>query len=109
MRAKGMTAGKLAVFLLLFIMSLVFLYTFLGNWNNEKATSLSENGGALPEKPLPKRVRHKAIELVGKEFVVLGKPTRILSGAVHYFRVVPDYWRDRLLKLKAMGLNTVET
>lgn len=33
----------------------------------------------------------------------------IYSGAVHYFRVHPDYWRDRLTKLKAMGLNTVET
>lgn len=38
-----------------------------------------------------------------------GKPFRILSGSIHYFRVVPEYWRDRLLKLKAMGLNTVET
>ena len=38
-----------------------------------------------------------------------GKPFRILSGAIHYFRVVPGYWQDRLLKLKAMGLNTVET
>ena len=38
-----------------------------------------------------------------------GAAVRILSGAMHYFRVVPEYWRDRLLKLKAMGLNTLET
>ncbi|QHW31145.1 beta-galactosidase [Paenibacillus rhizovicinus] len=38
-----------------------------------------------------------------------GKPVRLLSGAMHYFRIVPEYWRDRLLKLKACGLNTVET
>lgn len=38
-----------------------------------------------------------------------GKPFRLLSGSVHYFRVVPEYWRDRLEKLKACGLNTVET
>lgn len=44
-----------------------------------------------------------------KDFLLNGKPVRILSGAIHYFRVVPEYWRDRLLKLKAMGLNTVET
>ena len=44
-----------------------------------------------------------------KEFFLDGKPLRILSGAIHYFRVVPEYWKDRLLKLKAMGLNTVET
>lgn len=43
------------------------------------------------------------------EFVVDGEPVRILSGAIHYFRVVPEYWEDRLLKLKACGLNTVET
>ena len=33
----------------------------------------------------------------------------ILSGAIHYFRVHPAYWQDRLLKLKACGYNTVET
>lgn len=43
------------------------------------------------------------------DFFLNGKPLRILSGAIHYFRVVPEYWRDRLLKLKAMGLNTIET
>lgn len=45
----------------------------------------------------------------GNEFVYEGKPVRLLSGAIHYFRVVPQYWEDRLLKLKACGLNTVET
>lgn len=44
-----------------------------------------------------------------KEFFLDGKSLRILSGAIHYFRVIPEYWKDRLLKLKAMGLNTVET
>ncbi|CAH3188239.1 unnamed protein product [Porites evermanni] len=44
-----------------------------------------------------------------QQFLLEGKPFRILSGAIHYFRVVPEYWKDRLLKLKAMGLNTVET
>ena len=45
----------------------------------------------------------------GKDFVVEGKKKKILSGALHYFRVVPSYWKDRLLKFKAAGLNTVET
>ncbi|WP_455675002.1 glycoside hydrolase family 35 protein [Pradoshia sp.] len=45
----------------------------------------------------------------GNQFTLDGKPVQILSGAVHYFRVVPEYWEDRLLKLKACGLNTVET
>ncbi|WP_267901007.1 glycoside hydrolase family 35 protein [Cohnella endophytica] len=45
----------------------------------------------------------------GNQFLYNGKPMRILSGAMHYFRIVPQYWRDRLLKLKACGFNTVET
>lgn len=42
-------------------------------------------------------------------FYLDGKPFQIISGAIHYFRIVPEYWRDRLEKLKAMGCNTVET
>lgn len=42
-------------------------------------------------------------------FMLDGQPFRIFSGAIHYFRVHPDLWHDRLVKLKAMGLNTVET
>ncbi len=42
-------------------------------------------------------------------FYLDNEPFRIISGAVHYFRIVPQYWRDRLEKLKAMGANTVET
>lgn len=43
------------------------------------------------------------------QFWMDGKPYRILSGAMHYFRIVPQYWEDRLRKLKACGFNTVET
>ncbi len=43
------------------------------------------------------------------DFYLNGKPFKIISGAFHYFRTVPEYWEDRLLKLKALGLNTVET
>ncbi len=42
-------------------------------------------------------------------FYLDGKPFKIISGSIHYFRVVPEYWRDRLEKLRAMGCNTVET
>lgn len=46
---------------------------------------------------------------VKDEFYIDGKPVKIISGGIHYFRIVPEYWRDRLEKLKAMGCNTVET
>lgn len=42
-------------------------------------------------------------------FLLNGKPFQIISGSIHYFRVVPEYWQDRLEKLKNMGCNTVET
>ncbi len=42
-------------------------------------------------------------------FYLNGQPFQVISGSIHYFRVVPEYWLDRLEKLKAMGCNTVET
>jgi beta-galactosidase len=45
----------------------------------------------------------------GNQFLLDGAPFRILSGAIHYFRVLPGSWRDRLEKALAFGLNTVET
>lgn len=38
-----------------------------------------------------------------------GVPHRILAGSLHYFRVHPDQWADRLARVAAMGLNTVDT
>lgn len=43
------------------------------------------------------------------DFYLDDKKIKIISGGIHYFRVVPEYWRDRLEKLKSMGCNTVET
>lgn len=34
---------------------------------------------------------------------------KVLSGAMHYFRTLPEQWPDRLGKLRAMGADTVET
>lgn len=42
-------------------------------------------------------------------FFLGDEPFKLLSGAIHYFRTVPEYWEDRLSKLKACGFNTVET
>lgn len=48
-------------------------------------------------------------EIRQREVLVDGKPFHILSGEMHYFRIHPSQWRDRLEKLKACGLNTVAT
>lgn len=49
------------------------------------------------------------LEIKNKEFYMNGKPFKIYSGAMHYFRILPEYWEDRLTKLKLAGFNTVET
>ena len=42
-------------------------------------------------------------------FLVDGKPYQIISGEMHYPRIPRAYWKDRLQKMKAMGLNSVTT
>ncbi|MEJ2009907.1 MAG: beta-galactosidase [Acidobacteriota bacterium] len=44
-----------------------------------------------------------------EQFLLDDKPFQILSGEMHYARIPRAYWRDRLKKLKSMGLNTVST
>ncbi|WP_128377743.1 glycoside hydrolase family 35 protein [Streptomyces cavernae] len=43
------------------------------------------------------------------DFLLDGRPVRLLSGALHYFRVHEEQWEHRLGLLRAMGLNCVET
>ena len=40
-------------------------------------------------------------------FLLDGKPFQIISGELHYTRIPEAYWKDRLHKAKAMGLNAV--
>lgn len=42
-------------------------------------------------------------------FTLNDRNISIYSGSFHYFRVPKEYWRDRLRKFRAAGLNTVET
>ncbi|MEV3854112.1 beta-galactosidase [Streptomyces sp. NPDC050095] len=50
-----------------------------------------------------------ALTTTSDGFLLHGAPFRIISGAMHYFRIHPDQWADRLRKARLMGLNTVET
>lgn len=43
------------------------------------------------------------------DFLLDGAPFQVISGALHYFRVHPDQWADRIEKARLMGLNTIET
>ena len=40
------------------------------------------------------------------KFYLDGKPFKVISGSIHYFRTVPEYWQDRLEKLVNIGCNT---
>ncbi|HEX6447070.1 MAG TPA: beta-galactosidase [Streptosporangiales bacterium] len=42
-------------------------------------------------------------------FLMDGRPFRVISGAMHYFRTLPEQHLRRLELLRDMGLNTVET
>jgi beta-galactosidase len=43
----------------------------------------------------------------GPKFMLRGKPFQILSGEVEYARIPRADWRDRLRKVRALGLNTI--
>ncbi|EOT40209.1 MULTISPECIES: glycoside hydrolase family 35 protein [Enterococcus] len=46
---------------------------------------------------------------IKKDFIINGEKIKIVSGAVHYFRIVEEYWGYALDRLKEVGCNTVET
>ncbi|WP_136054893.1 beta-galactosidase family protein [Microbacterium sp. K24] len=43
------------------------------------------------------------------DFLRDGAPHQVIAGSIHYFRVHPDLWQDRIRKARLMGLNTIET
>ncbi|HEY0188416.1 MAG TPA: beta-galactosidase family protein [Cellulomonas sp.] len=48
-------------------------------------------------------------EIGDRDFLLDGRPYQVISGALHYFRVHPGQWADRIRKARLMGLNTIET
>ncbi|MEJ5944102.1 beta-galactosidase family protein [Pseudokineococcus basanitobsidens] len=50
-----------------------------------------------------------AFAIGDEDFLLDGAPVQVVSGALHYFRIHPDQWADRLRTARLMGLNTVET
>ncbi|MGI8499023.1 MAG: glycoside hydrolase family 35 protein [Gemmatimonadaceae bacterium] len=49
------------------------------------------------------------LSLTHDSFLLDGAPFQIISGEMHYARVPRAYWRDRMRKARAMGLNTIST
>ncbi|XP_049634307.1 beta-galactosidase-1-like protein 2 [Suncus etruscus] len=53
--------------------------------------------------------RQRGLRAAGQHFLLEDSTFWILGGSIHYFRVPREYWMDRLLKLRACGLNTLTT
>ncbi|XP_045618256.2 beta-galactosidase [Procambarus clarkii] len=49
------------------------------------------------------------IDYDNDQFLKDGQPFRYISGSIHYFRVLPSSWRDRLKKMRMAGFNALET
>ena len=57
----------------------------------------------------PAPAARAAINVDGQGFFINGRRTYVASGSLHYARVPHELWRDRLLRIKRAGFNTVET
>uniref|UniRef100_G3NRC3 Galactosidase, beta 1-like n=1 Tax=Gasterosteus aculeatus aculeatus TaxID=481459 RepID=G3NRC3_GASAC len=52
--------------------------------------------------------RSFSIDYKNNCFLKDGKPFRYISGSIHYSRIPPYYWKDRLLKMYMTGLNAIQ-
>lgn len=68
-------------------------------------SSAFANNDIFPAQP----AAEEAITWRNGNFLVDGNPTFLASGEIHYARVPKGLWRDRLWRMKMMGLNTVQT
>ncbi|XP_060085834.1 beta-galactosidase-1-like protein 2 [Ylistrum balloti] len=71
-------------------------------------------GGFKGEVPDVSHVTHRykshgSLTFKKGEFYLDTNPIKIVSGTMHYYRVVPSYWEERMKKMKACGLNTLQT
>ena len=57
----------------------------------------------------PRTVPKHSFLIQGDQFLLDGKPFKVLSGELHYARIPREYWHARLKMARAMGLNTVAT
>ncbi|XP_023174948.2 beta-galactosidase isoform X1 [Drosophila hydei] len=50
-----------------------------------------------------------SIDHTANTFLLNGQPFRYVAGSFHYFRALPDAWRNRLRTMRAAGLNALDT
>lgn len=59
--------------------------------------------------PSAGQTREHSFKLQGDAFLLDGRPIRLMAGELHFQRIPREYWSDRLLKARAMGLNAIAT
>ena len=91
-----------SVLMPLLLVLLLSMHLFTGEAVLQLQLSPSSNSAPPP-------LAQRSFVIENDAFVRDGTPTAVLSGSMHYTRVHPKYWRDRLMRLRAMGLNTVCT
>ena len=55
------------------------------------------------------RTARRSFVIKNDRFYLNDAPINVRSGSVHYSRVPRAYWRDRLERAKALGLNAITT
>ena len=80
----------------------VMLWKFPGGTGNPSGGELAPCGGSA-------QAASHTFGYKGEHFLLDGEPFLIISGSMHYARVPQPYWRDRLRKMRALGLNTLCT
>ncbi len=68
-----------------------------------RAPSTFNNANGGTERPEP------VLSYENRTLFRNGQRHRIIAGAMHYFRVHPEQWEDRIERLVAMGVNTLDT
>ncbi|KAL6743351.1 hypothetical protein Aduo_016397 [Ancylostoma duodenale] len=49
-----------------------------------------------------------AVDYPNDQFLLDGQPFRYISGSIHYFRIHPSQWKDRLERVRALGFNAIQ-
>ena len=69
------------------------------------ALALQADGASNLRRPAGRQ----AADFDGKSLKIGSRRVLLLCGAVHYFRVPPEEWPDRLLQTRLAGFNAIET
>lgn len=50
----------------------------------------------------------KSVELKDNSLLINGKPSILLSSSLFYFRIKPEFWKERMQQLKDCGYNAID-